>query len=189
MKALTKKQQKQAELALNSIAKNSNAYKSCVKLLNYGVTRTGSSGYSKGYANKSVWTDMVVYVMNQTGIAFEKGNDAPRGGANGEFVRITDKNILKRIEKERKNNAIIAQKRREEAEAKALEEARIKAEIYEKEKAMFVVDTQFLAERSEAYKMPKHAKHNALISAMKSLMERNGIERVQNFYKLMNDLK
>lgn len=189
MKALTKKQQKQVELALNSIAKNSNAYKSCVQLLNFGIARTGSSGYSKGWASKSVWTDMVVYVMNQTGIAFERGNDAPRGGANGEFVRITDKNILNRIEREREKNAIIAQKRREEAEAKALEEARMKAEIYKKEKSMFVVDAQFLAERSEAYKMPKHAKHNALISAMKGLMERNGIERVQNFYKLMNDLK
>lgn len=65
-----------------------------------GFARTGLSEKRRS----DVWTDDVVEVLTSIGINCESGNDAPRGGKNGEFVRITSPAILREIkaEKERR---------------------------------------------------------------------------------------
>lgn len=65
-----------------------NVRASIQQLINYGTTCTGRSGYSKGWASKSVWTADVVKACEELGIVVEAGNDAPKGGANGEYVRL-----------------------------------------------------------------------------------------------------
>lgn len=69
--------------------RSSNINNSIAELNMSAFTRTGSSGYNKGWAKKSVWTDQVCQVLDAEGISYERGNDAARGGANGEYVRIT----------------------------------------------------------------------------------------------------
>lgn len=66
-------------------------------LLTSTEVRTGSSSYSRGWANKSVYTNEVSAVLTSLGIKHECLNDAPRGGANGEFVRITSPAVVKAI--------------------------------------------------------------------------------------------
>ena len=82
-----------------SIAKQSLAYKSLIECIETGSSRTGKSSYSKGWANRTTWTLSVSALLSQIGIAHECLNDAPRGGANGEFIKITDKRFLNRIKK------------------------------------------------------------------------------------------
>lgn len=62
------------------------------ELVTTGVTRTGRSGYSGGYATKNVWTaDVCMYVCmyaRAAGLNVECDNDAPKGGARGEHVKL-----------------------------------------------------------------------------------------------------
>lgn len=71
---------------------------SILELNNNGTTQTGRSGYSKGWANKSIWTSEVAAILDSEGISYERGNDAPRGGASGEYVRITCPIFLAAVE-------------------------------------------------------------------------------------------
>lgn len=73
-------------------------------LLLDGKTSTGSSSWvSKRYgAKKDVWTGEVSAVLTRLGIAHECGNDAPRGGANGEYIQITSPAFLKIVRKNKK---------------------------------------------------------------------------------------
>jgi hypothetical protein len=57
-------------------------------IMRTGSARTGSSGFSGGWANKSTWTADTVAACKARGIIVESGNDAPRGGASGEYVRL-----------------------------------------------------------------------------------------------------
>ena len=96
------------------------------ELLTQLITRTGRSGYSKGWANKSVWTIDVTSTLRSAHIKCERGNDAPRGGANGEFVKVTDKVLLKQIKSrnaELQKAAELAKIEAENAKAKAYSEA------------------------------------------------------------------
>lgn len=70
---------------------------SLIELLNKGITTTGKSGYSKGWSNKRIWSRDVALQLEIIGVKFEQGNNAPRGGACGEFIKITDKVLLKQI--------------------------------------------------------------------------------------------
>lgn len=97
-------------------------------LLMYGKTTTGSSSWisKRRGASKDVWTDEVSAVLKRLGIAHECGNDAPRGGANGEYVKITMPAFLKVVKKneaERKARWAEEEKARQERIAIA-EEAR-----------------------------------------------------------------
>jgi len=75
-----------------------NVKNSLVQLTTTGQTRTGQSGYSKGWAHKSVWTSEVIAACKELGIEIESGNDAMRGGANGEFIRlVSDKRKNRKI--------------------------------------------------------------------------------------------
>jgi len=109
-----------------SISKSSLSYKSLIECLEYGSSRTGKSSYSGGYANKSIWTSSVSDLLTKLGITHECCNDAPRGGANGEFVKITDTRFLNRIKKYTAFKANEARMTAEEA-AKAQAESRDKA--------------------------------------------------------------
>ena len=79
---------------------------SLIELLNTGFTRTGKSGYSKGWASKSVWSNGVCAALSVESINYQYGNDAPRGGACGEFVKITDKVLLRQIAKRREDQRL-----------------------------------------------------------------------------------
>jgi hypothetical protein len=136
MTTLTKEQLRKLDLLLSktainergelmhnylSIKKNSNAYHSFIKLITTGYARTGTSGYSKGWAKKSVWTNDTAYILTQLEISHICGNDAPRKGAKGEFIEITDKALLTRIKKVQKEAKLAEEKAKIEAEIKAAE--------------------------------------------------------------------
>lgn len=88
-------------------------------LIRYGETTTGSSSWisKRRGASKEVWTDEVSAVLTRLGIAHECGNNAPRGGANGEYVKVTMPAFLKAV---KKNEA--ERKARLDAEEKARKE-------------------------------------------------------------------
>jgi len=50
-----------------------------------------SSGYSKGWSYVSDHSSDLIRGLELIGIDFETGNDAPRGGKSGFFVRLTKK--------------------------------------------------------------------------------------------------
>lgn len=127
MKNLTKKQA--AKFSKLTVSKSTNAYKALVELLNgsnygfkstTGIARTGTSGFSKGWAKKSVWTNELSNLLTQLDIAHTTGNDAPRGGASGEFVKITDARLIGRI-----NKSIVKAKLEHEAAIVVANEKRI----------------------------------------------------------------
>lgn len=108
---------------LNSSLKKGNVKSSINILLATGKARTGESSYRAGYAHKHIWTDVVAYILRNNRISFECGNDAPRGGANGEFVKLTGK-VLKDVlklkeEREARLKAEVEQRRKELAEREA----------------------------------------------------------------------
>lgn len=61
---------------------------SLINIIKSGSDLTGSSGYSKGWANKSIWTSETSAACREIGLAIICGNNAPRGGANGEYVML-----------------------------------------------------------------------------------------------------
>jgi len=87
-------------------------------LLTTSTVRTGKSGYSKGWASKSVWTDGVSLLLTSLNIQHVCGNDAPKGGAKGEYVTITDKAFLKAQKAHIEAVRIAAEKAKAEAEAR-----------------------------------------------------------------------
>ena len=79
-----------------------------------GFARTGFS--QKNGAD--CWTDHVVKTLEDININCESGNDAPRGGKNGEFVRITSPAILAIIKKEIAERKKIADAERQQQQDK-----------------------------------------------------------------------
>lgn len=55
---------------------------SLINILNFGYARTGKSSRS----GKQIWTNQVADILRKIDIPCKTGNDAARGGANGEFV-------------------------------------------------------------------------------------------------------
>lgn len=98
---------------------------SLIELLKYGKTKTGKSGYSKGWASKSVWTSDVRIILRNAKIQFESGNTAPKGGANGEFIQLTDKTLLSQIKK--RNEEILKEKLHQIESAEREKQKRIEA--------------------------------------------------------------
>ena len=66
---------------------------------NFNCVNTGLSGYSKGWSRKSIWTYDVCSLLREVGIKHTFGNNAPRGGASGEYVEITDVRFINRKKK------------------------------------------------------------------------------------------
>ncbi len=61
-----------------------------------GVTSTGKNQNRKS----QIWTKEVCEILTKNNIPFEKGNDAPKGGVCGEFVKLTSKTQIKTIQTE-----------------------------------------------------------------------------------------
>ena len=79
------------QLAINNsrgLVKNS-----LIQLSRTGITRTGKNQNKKN----RVWTKDVCSVLQASKIPFISGNDAPRGGVTGEYVRLTSKSQLYQI--------------------------------------------------------------------------------------------
>lgn len=100
-----------------------NVKDSIEELLYCGFTHTGMSSRRR----KSIWTDKVSEILQKLNIAHICGNDAPRGGANGEFVKITSPSFIKES-REYKKMIDEAIKKREEAEKQREEEIRRRQE-------------------------------------------------------------
>ena len=103
--------------------------------------RTGKSGYSKGWASKSIWTSDVLQVLQGSAIKCVAGNDAPRGGASGEFIEIVDKVLIKQLVAKKESERIEIERIKEENRIKK-EELRVK--VIEKIKTLSL-DEQFEA--------------------------------------------
>lgn len=58
----------------------------CLAAIRTGSARTGSSSYSRGWRHKNVISAHVVLRLRALGYDAVAMNDAPRGGANGEYV-------------------------------------------------------------------------------------------------------
>lgn len=81
-------------------------------LITNGITSTGKN------QNRKIqkWTKEVCEILAKNNIDFESGNDAPKGGVCGEFVKLTNKSFLKSIEKAKK--VALIEKKRKEAQDK-----------------------------------------------------------------------
>lgn len=114
---------------VSGLRKN-NLRTSVAQLLSDGFTRTGSSGWIsvRRGASKEIWTQEISDILTKIGIAHECGNDAPRGGANGEFVKVTSPafvKVVKKVQAERK--ARWEAEKKEAAEKAAIAEAQRQA--------------------------------------------------------------
>jgi hypothetical protein len=127
MKNLTKQQIEELNLLISNskVRKNTNAFKSFVEATETGLTRTGKSSYSKGWSSKSVWTSDVSWILYQLRISHVCLNDAHRGGANGEYIEITDNFLIAKIKKTQKEDKL-------EAELLKLKEEKLANEKREK---------------------------------------------------------
>ena len=68
------------------------------ELLIIGITSTGKNQNRKSQK----WTKEVCEILTKNNISFENGNNAPKGGVCGEFVKITNKSFLLNIAKTKK---------------------------------------------------------------------------------------
>lgn len=70
-----------------SVKKNTCVYKCLQKIAMYGIAQTGTSSRN----SKKLFTVDVLTVLRNSGICCECYNNAPRGGANGEHVKLRGK--------------------------------------------------------------------------------------------------
>lgn len=101
------------ELALAKHKRQDKVRCSLAQLREYGRASTGESTRR----GTKVWTDKIEAILTEYAIPYESGNDAPRGGKNGEYVKLTSPTMLAIIRKERK--AAHEDYMRREAERKA----------------------------------------------------------------------
>lgn len=88
---------------------------SLTELRSSGITSTGKNQNRKS----QMWTKEICEILTKNNIPFENGNNAPKGGVCGEFVKLTSKSQLFQIkaENEHKKRALI--------DAKLLENVRL----------------------------------------------------------------
>lgn len=58
------------------------------KALETGMVRTGYYNGSGKYTAAQDFTDLVSVILTDLEITHEKGNDSPRGGVSGKFIKI-----------------------------------------------------------------------------------------------------
>lgn len=100
-----------APFSVSGIKNLSNEHKMLNQLLADGIAHTG---YYRGSGRHTQAVDLTVRItsiLDKLNIAYETGNDAPRGGVSGNFVRITMPAFLKEV---RKAKAIIKKRMEEE---------------------------------------------------------------------------
>lgn len=166
-----------------------NARQSIQELVRNGTTRTGSSGYSKGWANKSTWTALTVHHAQRLGLVVEQGNDAPRGGANGEFVKLVDdrrKNklvhqfqviykralVINKIKIERQNEAL---------KAEAIEHGNAVEAEFQKIKPLIMLNATDIVYSRTLTGEQKSAKQQSIL---KGMLETANIEKSVDFWYL-----
>lgn len=101
----------EAPFSVSGIKNLSNEHKMLNQLLADGITHTG---YYRGSGRHTQAVDLTVRItsiLDKLNIAYETGNDAPRGGVSGNFVKITMPAFLKEV---RKAKAIIKKSMEEE---------------------------------------------------------------------------
>lgn len=86
----------QKRLEKLNLKKNTIAYKIVIKILtdeNFATStiRTCWTSGSGRYTTNLCYTDNVLSILREIGIKFEWGNDAPRGGLHGDFIKILTK--------------------------------------------------------------------------------------------------
>ena len=145
--------------------------KSLTELLgNGGWTRTGySECRAKGWKSKRIWTGEVLAVLHKLNITCISGNNAPRGGANGEFVQVTCKAFVKQSMVKRKQLDDL--KRIAEKEQEARREARMRNEQIKKESD---IRTQEFLRRSEVV---DYIKNYLKMNSYNALGQLNGPSR------------
>ncbi len=107
---------------------------SLLELRKNGITSTGKNQNRKN----RVWTKDVCDILTKNKIPFTNGNDAPKGGVCGEFVKLTSKSQLFQIEaeNEQKKRVLIDEKLIKEAK-KIQSEIRVLEFIKENEKLVW----------------------------------------------------
>jgi len=155
-----------------------------VDILNGGIARVGDSG--KGfYSNR---TEEVTSILGKLNFKFEAGNDAPKGGASGFFVKAANKSLLKRrvaADNAAREKRIANAKINEE---KAIAFSKERDARFQAEKATITTDAIWFEEKANALNLTGAAKNDAFTAAMKGLLKRNNIEKVEFFYQLMKAL-
>ena len=75
--------------AKGTISKNiSNAINNCILYRNkvYPVSYSGSGNF----VSKKDFSETIIQLLNAQSYKFEKGNDAPRGGENGNYFKVSN---------------------------------------------------------------------------------------------------
>lgn len=91
-----------------SVRKGGRVYYALVSILNHGRAVTGGYTGTGSHVRKWICTSDVCRILDSLGIKYQTGNDAPRGGAAGEFVRVTSPAFLREVRKyEREQEAKI----------------------------------------------------------------------------------
>ena len=74
------------------LSKSSNAYKLAVSAVNgEKVLRPCHTSGRGRFTSNIDCTDQLAVVLGKIGFEFEKGNDSPRGGLTGNFIKVTTK--------------------------------------------------------------------------------------------------
>lgn len=166
-----------------------NARKSLTELLRTGETVTGKSGYSKGYASKSIWTAGVVRIAAKFGLTVESGNNAPKGGAGGEFIKlVTDKRknklhwqLVAILERKHKIEAAkIMRKSKETAHKRLVFQVEVKRD-FEMVKPFI---PEFCDQIAKSKEMSGIEKSQFQSSIVKALLEKSGINKAAGFWEL-----
>lgn len=97
MTQFQKLQQVVNEPKLYEVRRNSQLHWDIKALLSCGQVHTYKVTRRKGYTNISDTKDRISGILDGLNIAYEVSNDAPRGGKQGTFIRLTGKAILRDI--------------------------------------------------------------------------------------------
>jgi len=105
--------------------------------------------------------------------------------------KVTEKTYLKYSReialKETARREALKQLWKEESDARVRAEE-IKREAVKKEVSMIKIDEQWKSDKEEAMKLSGSVKADAFLAALKALLARNNIEKLQYFYQVMRCL-
>lgn len=144
--------------------------------------RVGASG--KGfYENRTL---EVSSVLSRIAFPHTCGNDAPRGGASGFYVVTTNKALIARRRK-----AIVDERADEESRREAEADGKRKfTEAVHAEANSLIIDDIFISAIEWANKATGLEKSDRMASAMKGLLSRNNIEKVNtDFWQVFRIVK
>ena len=97
------KYEKLRDYLLNNFIRDQDVKRSISDLLVSNRTYTGYSNRLK----KKIWTNQVRNILSALDIPHISDNDAPRGGASGEYVEVTSPAFIKEAKQEKKRRDLI----------------------------------------------------------------------------------